>query len=137
MKHELLKFFLLVVIAAAIVALTGCTSVQKMVPSFWDDNQSKVIIDVRHKVEQIDCKADQLPQIIKVDNKLRWFQLYSESKGIRQHDVLAIVAPMKETVGEWVEHEKTKPNNEIFCTLKKEILTDQASIAATAILGRF
>lgn len=137
MKNELLKFFLLVIIAAAIVALTGCSSVQKMVPSFWDDNQSKVIIDVRQKVEQLDCKANQLPQIVKVRNKIHWFELYSESKGIRQHDVLSIVAPMAETVDDWIDHEKTKPNNEIFCTLKKEILTDQASIAATAILGRF
>ena len=137
MKHELLKYLLLIIIAAALIALTGCSSVQKMVPSFWDDNQSKVIIDVRQKVEQIDCKANQLPQIVKVDNKLRWFQLYSESKGIRQHDVLSIVAPMAETVDAWIEHEKEKPNNEIFCTLKKEILQEQASMAATAILGRF
>ena len=137
MKREMLKLLLCIILAFALVALTGCTSVQKMVPSFWDDNQSKAIIDVRHKVEQIDCKADQMPQVVKIDNKLRWFQLYSESKGIRQHDVLAIVEPMKETVVAWIDHEKEKPNNEIFCTLKKEILTDQASIAATAILGRF
>ena len=137
MKNELLKFLLLAIIAAAIVALTGCSSVQKMVPSFWDDNQSKVIIDVRQKVEQLDCKANQLPQITKVRNKIHWFELYSESKGIRQHDVLAVVAPMTETVDEWIDHEKTKPNNEIFCTLKKEILQEQASMAATAILGRF
>ena len=137
MKHELLKYLLLIIIAAALVALTGCSSVQKMVPSFWDDNQSKVIIDVRQKVEQIDCKADQLPQVTKVRKKIRWFELYSESKGIRQHDVLAIVEPMAETVDAWIEHEHVKPNNEIFCTLKKEILQEQASMAATAILGRF
>ena len=137
MKKELLKLSSLFAIALFIVIATGCTSVQKMVPSFWDDNQSKVIIDVRQKVEQIDCKADQLPQVTKVRKKIRWFELYSESKGIRQHDVLAIVEPMAETVDAWIEHEHVKPNNEIFCTLKKEILTDQASIAATAILGRF
>lgn len=137
MKREMLKLLLCIMLAFAIVALTGCTSVQKMVPSFWDDNQSKVIIDVRQKVEQIDCKADQLPQVTKVRKKIRWFELYSESKGIRQHDVLAIVEPMAETVDAWIDHEKEKPNNEIFCTLKKEILIDQASIAATAILGRF
>ena len=137
MKRELLKLASLFAIALFMVIATGCTSVQKMVPSFWDDNQSKVIIDVRQKVEQIDCKADQLPQVTKVRKKIRWFELYSESKGIRQHDVLAIVEPMAETVDAWIEHEHVKPNNEIFCTLKKEILTDQASIAATAILGRF
>ena len=137
MKKELIKLTNLFAVALFMVIATGCTSVQKMVPSFWDDNQSKVIIDVRQKVEQIDCKADQLPQVTKVRKKIRWFELYSESKGIRQHDVLAIVEPMAETVDAWIEHEHVKPNNEIFCTLKKEILTDQASIAATAILGRF
>lgn len=137
MKRELLKLTSLFVIALFIVISTGCTSVQKMVPSFWDDNQSKSIINVRMQVEQIDCSANQMTQIVPISNEIRWFQLYSESKGIRQHDVLSIVEPMKETVDDWIEHEHIKPNNEIFCTLKKEILTDQSSIAASAILGRF
>ena len=137
MKKELLKLSSLFAIALFIVIATGCTSVQKMVPSFWDDNQSKSIINVRMQIEQIDCSANQLTQIVPISNEIRWFQLYSESKGLRQHDVLAIVEPMKETVDVWIDHEHVKPNNEIFCTLKKEILTDQSSIAASAILGRF
>ena len=137
MKRELLKLTSLFVIALFIVIATGCSSVQKMVPSFWDDNQSKSIVNVRMQIEQIDCSSNQLTQIVPISNEIRWFQLYSESKGIRQHDVLSIVEPMKETVDDWIEHEHVKPNNEIFCTLKKEILTDQSSIAASAILGRF
>lgn len=137
MKRELLKLASLFVIALMLVIMTGCTSVQKMVPSFWDDNQSRSIIDIRMQIEKIDCSANQLTQVKPIENELRWFQLYSESKGIRQHDVLAIVEPMQETVGDWVEHEKTKPNNEIYCGLKKDVLEFQASTAATAILGRF
>lgn len=137
MKRELLKLASLFAVALFMVIATGCTSVQKMVPSFWDDNQSKSIINVRMQIEQIDCSANQLTQIVPISNEIRWFQLYSESKGLRQHDVLSIVEPMKETVDAWIEHEHVKPNNEIFCTLKKEILTDQSSIAASAILGRF
>lgn len=137
MKRELIKLTNLFAVALFMVIATGCTSVQKMVPSFWDDNQSKSIVNVRMQIEQIDCSANQLTQIVPISNEIRWFQLYSESKGLRQHDVLAIVEPMKETVDAWIDHEHVKPNNEIFCTLKKEILTDQSSIAASAILGRF
>ena len=137
MKRELIKLTNLFAVALFMVIATGCTSVQKMVPSFWDDNQSKSIVNVRMQIEQIDCSANQLTQIVPISNEIRWFQLYSESKGIRQHDVLSIVEPMKETVDDWIDHEHVKPNNEIFCTLKKEILTDQSSIAASAILGRF
>jgi hypothetical protein len=116
------------------VSLTGCASIQSMIPSFWDDNQSARIIDVRQKVELIDCAQEQRPQIDVVAREIRWFQLYSESKGQRQQDVLKIVAPMQETVGDW---QKRGEGSKSYCELKKRTLALQSERAAQAILGRF
>ena len=37
----------ILLIAVASVALTGCASITQWIPSFWDDNQSAKIIDIR------------------------------------------------------------------------------------------
>ena len=60
--------------------LTGCATVKGWVPSFWDDNQSYAIIDVRLQVEKLDCAKPHLPQVQPIADKLRWFEMYSESK---------------------------------------------------------
>jgi len=62
--------------------------VQSWVPSFWDDNQSAKIVDVRLAVDRLDCSQPQLAQISVIRDDLRWFELYSTSKGQLQKDVL-------------------------------------------------
>jgi hypothetical protein len=66
--------------------------------------------------------------------ELQWFQLYSESKGFMQKDVLNLIAPMQKTVGEWAEKDKSSP---AYCKLKKQIVVKQAETASKAVLGRF
>ena len=61
------------------VLISGCSTMTNWIPSFWDDNQSAKIIDVRLKVDRLDCKTDQLSQITVIRDDLRWFQLYSHS----------------------------------------------------------
>ena len=42
--------------AVILVTVTGCAVLEKgvaMIPSFWDDNQSAKIVDVRQTIEQI------------------------------------------------------------------------------------
>jgi hypothetical protein len=119
------------------VSLTGCSTVKEWIPSFWDDNQSARIIDVRLKVESIDCRQHQLPQAESVAREIRWFELYSESKGWRQNDVLKLTAPMKESVNDWVKRSREKEGSAFYCETKKKILTEQSKRAAEAILGRF
>jgi hypothetical protein len=119
------------------VSLTGCSTVKEWIPSFWDDNQSARIIDVRLKVESIDCKQLQLPQAEAVAREIRWFELYSESKGWRQNDVLKLTAPMKESVDDWVKRSREKEGSAFYCESKKKILAEQSKRAAEAILGRF
>ena len=119
--------------------LQGCAGLTGLIPSFWDDNQSAKIISVRLDIERVDCKTVQLPQVAKIRDDLAWFKLYSESKGGRQADVIALTTPMTATVEDWHKRVSTEghKDNPIYCDLKKRVLTEQSARAAKAILGRF
>ena len=122
-----------------VLLLQGCAGLTGLIPSFWDDNQSARIINVRLDIERVDCRAQQLPQVIKIRDDLAWFKLYSESKGGRQADVILLTKPMTETVEDWYKRASTEghKDNPIYCDLKKRVLTEQSARAAKAILGRF
>ena len=119
--------------------LSGCAGLTGLIPSFWDDNQSARIINIRLDIERVDCKAQQLPQVAKIRDDLAWFKLYSESKGGRQADVIALTTPMTATVEDWHKRVITEghKDNAIYCDLKKRVLQEQSQRAAKAILGRF
>lgn len=130
---------ILVIVAA--ISLVGCSQISGLVnkvPSFWDDNQSAKIIDIRQSVEQITCEpGTQLGDANQLLAEMQWFRLYSESKGGRQQDVLRILAPMEETAQDWFKRSQAKEGSKSYCELKKRTLRLQASRAAEAILGRF
>ena len=128
------------VILFAVVLLQGCAlALSSYIPSFWDDNQSQKIIDLRLTIERIDCKAQQKPQVSRVRDDLEWFRLYSESKGGRQQDVLKLTQPMAETTEDWYKRVSAEgyKENAIYCELKKKVMTEQSTRAAKAVLGRF
>ena len=122
-----------------VLLLQGCAGLTGLIPSFWDDNQSHRIINVRLDIERVDCKSTQLPQVTKIRDDLAWFRLYSESKGSRQADVIALTKPMSETVEDWHKRASTEGHrdNPIYCDLKKRVLQEQSTRAAKAVLGRF
>ena len=128
-------------ISAIILAfmLSGCAGLTGLIPSFWDDNQSYKITSVRLDLERLDCKAAHKPQVTKIRDDLEWFRLYSDSKGGRQADVLALTKPMSETVEDWYKRVNTDghKDNPIYCDLKKRVLQEQSTRAAKAVLGRF
>ena len=127
-------------IGALALTLQGCMAIgvlKDYIPSFWDDNQSAKIIDIRQMTYSIDCEQSQLFQAKTINNHIEWFQLYSESKGWRQNDVLKIISPMKETVDDWVKRSQEKEGSKTYCELKKRTLKSQADRAAEAVLGRF
>lgn len=125
----------------SVLMLQGCAAValSSYIPSFWDDNQSAKIIDLRLTIERIDCKAPQKPQVSRVRDDLEWFRLYSESKGSRQQDVLKLTQPMAETTEDWYKRVSAEgyKENAIYCELKKKVMTEQSTRAAKAVLGRF
>jgi hypothetical protein len=126
-----------ILLIASVVLLSGCSTIVGMIPSFWDDNQSAKIIDVRSSIDSINCKEPQLAQALQVQAQLRWFELYSESKGRRQQDVIKIITPMQESVTDWVKRSQDSQSTVSYCEIKKKLLTSQAKTAASAVLGRF
>lgn len=118
----------------SVVVLQGCAQLQSWVPSFWDDNQSARIIDVRSRVESINCAESQKAQVEAVARELRWFEMYSQSKGMLQKDVLRVIEPMQSTVKEWSDRGE---GSKVYCELKKKLLTQQGERAAKVILGRW
>lgn len=120
----------------SLLTLSACNSVDvsSVVPSFWDDNQSRSIINSYQLVINIDCLQPQAAQAQKIVHELQWFQLYSESKGFLQKDVLKLIEPMQTTSKEWADRENP---SEGYCKIKKQIMTTQAKAAASAVLGRF
>jgi hypothetical protein len=122
------------IIVVALV-LSGCAHVQSWVPSFWDDNQSARIVDVRLNIERVDC-VNALPGVARVRDDLAWFALYSESKGVLQKDVIRLITPMQATVEDW--HARTvQGSSTTYCELKKSVMRQQAQRAAAAVLGRW
>jgi hypothetical protein len=129
-----MKHFLLI---ASVVLLSGCSTIQGWIPSFWDDNQAAKITDVRLTVDRIDCNKDQLAQAYQLRDQLRWFELYSKSKGSLQRDVLALIAPIQSTTEDWYKRSLDGQGSVGYCNIKKRILEQQTERAAKGIMGRW
>jgi hypothetical protein len=120
-----------------VVSLTGCATVERWIPSFWDDNQSARIVDARLKIDRIDCARDQLTQAGAIRDDLRWFELYSDSKGRLQKDVIQLIKPMQETTEDWYKRSLDGQGSKTYCEIKKKLLQQQSERAARGILGRW
>ena len=125
------------IVISGLVFLTGCSTIQSWIPSFWDDNQSAAIVSVRQNIHNIDCTQPQHDQAFVIGRALQWFRLYSDSKGSVQQDVLRLTEPMEKTVAEWQKRAEVSNPSEAYCRTKKKILVQQADRAASAVLGRW
>ena len=126
-----------ILLIAAVVVLSGCSTIQNWIPSFWDANQSAKITDVRLTVDRIDCSKDQLAQAIQLRDQLRWFELYSTSKGALQRDVIRLVKPIQDTTEDWYKRSVDGQGSVGYCNIKKKILEQQTARAAKGIMGRW
>lgn len=125
------------ILVLSIALLSGCANIVSLIPSFNDHNQSQKIVDVRMAVDSLDCARPQHVQALVIQRELRWFELYSESAGIRNQDVIRIIKPMQATVGEFVARTEKQDASRVYCDLKKRAMQEQAARAAGVILGRF
>lgn len=130
------KLSILVICLLFLQSCSTIDSVQQQIPSFWDDNQSEKIIDIRQTVVNLDCAQPHLPQVTQLKNEIQWFELYSTSKK-RQYDVLRLVAPLKETVQDFYNRSNEQQGSKFYCESKKSILDVQSKAAADAVLRRF
>ena len=119
------------------VMISGCATVSTWIPSFWDDNQSARIADVRLGIDRLNCAGDQLAQITRIRDDLRWFELYSISKGTLQKDVIKLIAPMQATVEDMYTRNSRGQGSVVYCELKRTVMQQQAQRAAAGILGRW
>jgi len=126
-----------ILLISAVVMLSGCSTIQNWIPSFWDDNQAAKITDVRLTVDRIDCSKDQLAQAVQLRDQLRWFELYSTSKGSLQKDVIKLVKPIQDTTEDWYKRSVDGQGSVGYCNIKKKILEQQTARAAKGILGRW
>jgi hypothetical protein len=126
-----------ILLIASVVVLSGCSTIQNWIPSFWDSNQSAKITDVRLTVDRIDCGKDQLAQAVQLRDQLRWFELYSVSKGALQRDVIRLVKPIQDTTEDWYKRSLDGQGSVGYCNIKKKILEQQTARAATGIMGRW
>ena len=126
-----------IILITAAVMLSGCSTIQGWIPSFWDSNQSAKITDVRLTVDRIDCTKDQLAQAQQLRDQLRWFELYSTSKGALQRDVIKLIQPIQATTEDWYKRSLDGQGSQGYCNIKKKILEQQTARAATGIMGRW
>lgn len=122
-------------VAALTLALAGCSSLPFEIPSFWDDNQAAIIIDVRKSINDLDCAAAHAPQVKTIQHHLKWFELYSQSK--RTPDVARLIQPMQATVDDFYRRSVENPGSAAYCELKKRVMITQGETVARAVLGRF
>lgn len=108
--------------------LTGCMTL----PSFWDDNQSSKAVTVWHDIKQINCDSDYRWQVVKLNDDLNWFILYSKAKGT--DDVLAIAETMSGTVAPFAAKQDIST---AYCNVKKKLLDKQGEALSKAVLGRY
>ena len=118
-----------------IFLLVGCSTIKDKIPSFWDDNQSRAVIDIRQSVVELDCKQPHALQVAAIKMNVDWLVLYSQAKDTR--DVLRLVKPMNDTVNDFYERSLVKQGSEAYCNMKKTILDTQSSTVAKAVIGRF
>lgn len=117
--------------------LTGCDTMYKVVPSFWDDNQSNYMAQTRLAVSRLDCEEPLGVQAARIKDQVDLFVFYSESKGRSQQDVLHLVKPLQQTVDDFAQRTAQGGGSKTYCQLKKKIMTEQAQRASASVMGRW
>ena len=115
-------------ITISFIVLTGCS----MIPSFWDDNESMLAVDVRFAVSKLNCEVPYQQQVEEIKDRVDYLAMYSESRG--SDDIGEIVGLMKQTTDGLY---KDNSNNAFFCNMKKKILVKQSDEISDAIMGRY
>lgn len=113
-------------ILSSILFLAACSAT---LPSFYDDNESLLAVEVRAEVAKLDCTKPDPTQIKHSVDKLN---LYSESK--RSKDVGQLISMMKQTSDGLY---KKSDISQSFCNIKKTLLEKQSADIANAIMRRY
>lgn len=119
----------------AFVTLTGCATVQGLMPSKWDVNQARSITDIQQTVINFDCAGDVKAQSQTLYRELQWLAIYNRSRGTA--DIEKVTEPFIKTVVELRDRMDKEQASAAYCRIKKNIMTTQSDALAKAIQGRF
>lgn len=113
-------------------SLSACNLTEE-IPSFYDDNESKAIVDLAFDIRKLNCSSTLVAhQIDAIDRDLTWLITYTELKS--SNDVYAVLLIMDSTL-EGLQQKKAVSGP--YCEIKKRTLVQQSNAAAKAIFRRF
>lgn len=118
------------ILILSIMLLVGCS----YIPSKWDGNEAKAIIDMEMSAKYFDC-SNITNQITDLNKQVEWFNTYSVSRG--SNDIVALFAELNKTVTEFKERADKGPVSPLYCEMKKKIIIQQTAIVAKAVQMRF
>lgn len=114
---------------ALTLTLAGCS----LIPSKWDQNQARIITDVRQEIQAFDCKVDPIPQLVVIEKNIEWFNYYSDFRGTK--DIEHLMNTLQGTSQEFLNRLASGPVSPTYCQLKKQVMLDQAGIIGSTIKG--
>ena len=125
------------ILAIAVLAttLSGCAGIMDLLPSHWDPNESAVITDARYSSVKADCANPKIADdLVKIQEKLDWLVLYTESKGSK--DINKMLAPVKETLDPLVQRAQQGGMSPAYCQLKMKIVRAELDAVARGTNAR-
>jgi hypothetical protein len=119
----------ILVTVALLLVVSGCS----LVPSRWDQNQARVITDIRQEAGSFDCKGDVPAQLNTIESRIEWFHLYSDYN--KAKDIDSMISKLEVTVKEFQDRVAKGPTSPTYCQLKKVLITEQVDIIGHTVGG--
>lgn len=116
------------------ISVSSCSMLGEL-PSFYDDNESKAVVDLAISIEAMDCNNSMhglMRDVIAVRRDLRWLETYTYLKP--SEDIRGLLVIMRTSVDSIIIKETTSNS---YCEFKKKILIRQVNTVASTIMGRF
>jgi malonyl CoA-acyl carrier protein transacylase len=122
----------LTILIAMVIGISGCANFT--MPSNYDPNESKGMIDVLQDVRALDCRTDASQQagIKEIQESVEWMRLYTDIKG--SEDVFVSLGAIDHTLTGMIVRDNMSVG---YCKLKKKNLTLQVSDTAQAVMKRY
>ncbi len=122
----------LTLLIAGILTLSSCANLT--LPSNYDPNESKGMIDILVDVRALDCRTDVSQQagIQEIKESVEWMRLYTDIKG--SEDVFVSLGTIDHTLTGMIVRDNMSVG---YCNLKKKNLTLQVSDTAQAVMKRY
>jgi hypothetical protein len=121
-----------ILLVCSIVLLTGCSTLNSLLPSPWDDNEMMYIATLQYEVRKIDCdKHGTIETVWATKEKLWWY-----AQAARHADVVELIEPYHQSMVGLYEQSRAGTLRKPYCVNKVTILTTQTDMIAEALASR-